>query len=111
MVNQHFTLNYPRPLLPSIIEVGGMHVSREAKPLEKEFKDFLNGAKDGAIYFSLGTNLRSDEMEPKYIKAFVEAFAELPQRVLWKWESETLPGQPKNLKVAPWMPQQEILGQ
>jgi len=110
MVNQHFALNYPRPLLPNIIEVGGMHVSRETKPLDKEFKDFLDGAKEGAIYFSMGSNLRSDQMAPEKVKAFVEAFAELPQRVLWKWEADTLPGQPKNLKVSSWMPQQEILG-
>jgi len=93
-----------------MIEVGGMHVSRETKPLDKEFKVFLDGAEDGAIYFSMGGNLRSDQMAPEKVKAFVEAFAVLPQRVLWKWEADTLPGQPKNLKVSSWMPQQEILG-
>jgi UDP:flavonoid glycosyltransferase YjiC (YdhE family) len=110
MINQHYTLNYPRPLLPNIVEVGGMHVSREVKPLDKDFKDFLDGAKDGAIYFSMGSNLKSELMPQEKVKAFVDAFAELKQRVIWKWEAETLPGQPKNLKVGSWMPQQEILG-
>ncbi|XP_059478485.1 UDP-glycosyltransferase UGT5-like [Neocloeon triangulifer] len=109
LVNQHFTLNYPRPLMPNIIEVGGMHVSREVKPLAKEFKDFLDGAKEGAIYFSMGSNLKSELMGDDRIKAFVQAFAELPQKVLWKWQSDSVPGQSKNVKVAAWMPQQEIL--
>lgn len=26
LVNNHFSLNYPKPLMPNIIEVGGMHV-------------------------------------------------------------------------------------
>ena len=111
LINQHFSLNYPRPLLPSIIEVGGMHVSREIKPLDKDFKDFIDGAKEGVIYFSMGSNLRSDQMAPEKIFAFAEAFAELPQRVIWKWNADTFPGEvPKNLKLAQWMPQQEILG-
>lgn len=26
LVNNHFSLNYPKPLMPNLIEVGGMHV-------------------------------------------------------------------------------------
>lgn len=110
LLNQHFTLNYPRPFLPNILEVGGMHVSREVNPLQNEYKNFIEGAKEGVVYFSMGSVLRSDLMAPEKIKAFVDAFSEIPQRVLWKWEAESLPGKPRNVKVAPWMPQQEILG-
>jgi UDP:flavonoid glycosyltransferase YjiC (YdhE family) len=110
LINQHFTLNYPRPMQPNILEVGGMHVSREIKPLAKDFKDFIDGAKEGVVYFSMGSNLRSDQMAPEKTKAFLEAFSEIPQRVVWKWEADSLPGKSANLKVAPWMPQQEILG-
>lgn len=35
-MNSHFTLNYPRPLLPDVIEVGGMHCG-PPKPLPKVF--------------------------------------------------------------------------
>jgi len=33
-MNSHFTLTYPRPLLPDVVEIGGMH-ARPAKPLPK----------------------------------------------------------------------------
>lgn len=33
-MNSHFTLTYPRPLLPDCVEVGGMH-ARSVKPLPK----------------------------------------------------------------------------
>lgn len=34
MMNSHFSLTYPRPLLPDVVEVGGMHTG-PAKPLPK----------------------------------------------------------------------------
>jgi glucuronosyltransferase len=76
----------------------------------QDLKNFLDKAKHGAIFFSLGTNVRSDKMSPEKVKAFLDAFSELPQRVLWKWESDTLPGQPKNVKLGKWLPQNDILG-
>ena len=43
--------------------------------------------------------------------AFLGAFSKLKQRVLWKWESDTLPGQPSNVKLGKWLPQSDILGE
>lgn len=40
---------------------------------------------------------------------FVDAFAELPYKVLWKYDSNELPGKPPNVKIFQWMPQQDIL--
>jgi hypothetical protein len=48
---------------------------------------------------------------PEYKKnAFLQVFSKLKQRVLWKWETDTLPGQPKNVKLGKWLPQSDILG-
>jgi len=41
--------------------------------------------------------------------ALLQAFSELPQRVLWKWEADTLPGKPKNVWTEKWCPQNDIL--
>lgn len=43
-------------------------------------------------------------------KVFVEAFGEIPQKVLWKYESENLGELPDNLKIGKWFPQRDILG-
>ena len=43
-------------------------------------------------------------------QAFLETFSKLKQRVLWKWETDSLPGQPSNVKVGKWLPQSDILG-
>ncbi len=43
-------------------------------------------------------------------QAFVRVFARLPQRVLWKWEKESQLQLPPNVKIANWLPQQDLLG-
>jgi glucuronosyltransferase len=71
----------------------------------------LDEAKDGFIFFSLGSNIRSDFLSNETQKALLAAFSELPQKVLWKFESDNLPGQPPNVRVGKWLPQSDILGQ
>jgi hypothetical protein len=57
----------------------------------------------------MGSMIRADTLPDDKREAFVQAFSELPQRVLWKWESDSMPGQPKNVKIAKWLPQFDIL--
>jgi glucuronosyltransferase len=76
----------------------------------QDLQEFLDKTKDGVIYFNLGSNVRSDHMPEEKMRAFIEAFSELPQKILWKWESDILPGQPPNVKPVKWLPQQDILG-
>jgi len=76
----------------------------------QDLQKFLDEAKDGVIYFSLGTNVRSELLPEEKRRAFIEAFSSLPQKILWKWDLAHLPGQPANVKIGKWLPQQDILG-
>lgn len=40
----------------------------------------------------------------------MDAFAELPYDVLWKFENDSLPNLPKNVFIKKWLPQQDVLG-
>jgi glucuronosyltransferase len=75
----------------------------------QDIEDYLNGAEHGVIYFNMGSMIRADTLPDDMRDAFLQAFSEMPQRVLWKWENSTLPGQPKNVKIAKWLPQFDIL--
>ncbi|KAH8243368.1 hypothetical protein KR032_006933 [Drosophila birchii] len=109
-VNQHFTLGSPRPYVPNMIEVGGLHIDKEPKPLSQELEDFIQGAGEaGVIYFSLGTNVRSKSLSQALRKILMDTFASLPQRVLWKFDEEQLPGKPSNVFISKWFSQQDIL--
>nr|CAD7199350.1 unnamed protein product [Timema douglasi] len=108
-LNNHFSYNFPRPYVPNIVEVGGFHV-KPAKKLPQDLQKFMDDAKEGVVYFSLGSNLQSSAL-PEYRKeAFLKAFSKLKQKVLWKFEADNLPGQPANVKIQKWLPQSDILG-
>lgn len=106
--NSH-SLDLVRPLAPFVVEVGATHC-RPAKPLPKDVEQFLTGSgRDGFIFFSLGSNVRSNELPPKKIAAFLGAFRRLKQNVLWKFESN-LPDLPPNVQIRKWVSQQDVLG-
>nr|CAD7597666.1 unnamed protein product [Timema genevievae] len=108
-VTTDFIFHSPRPNVPAVVQLSGLHIN-SPKPLPKDIKEFMDIAPEGVIYFSLGSNVRSDTMDAQKRQIFLEAFSELPgYHVLWKWESDSLPGQPKNVKLAKWMPQQDVL--
>ncbi|KAJ8894793.1 hypothetical protein PR048_000100 [Dryococelus australis] len=50
--------------------------------VDEGLQTFLDGAKDGAILFSLGSNLKSSLLPTHAVQSFLEAFAELPQRIV-----------------------------
>ncbi|CAB3360397.1 Hypothetical predicted protein [Cloeon dipterum] len=109
ILNSHPSLSYPKPLLPNVIEAGGMHIREDNETLPEDLKQFMDDAEHGVIYFSMGSTLKGNKMPRSKVDILVSAFAELPQRVIWKWESESLPGKPDNVKISEWLPQQAIL--
>jgi glucuronosyltransferase len=76
----------------------------------QDIQKFLDEGKDGATYFSLCSSGRTDNLPEEKRRVFLQAFSELPQKILWKWESDMLPGQPANVMIGKWLPQQDILG-
>lgn len=43
------------------------------------------------------------------LKAFIESFRRVKQKVLWKFEDETITNLPPNVMVRKWLPQSDIL--
>lgn len=109
-VNQHFSLSFPRPYVPNMIEVGGLHIDHKPAPLPKDIEEFIQGAGSaGVIYFSLGSNVKSKNLPEERRQMLLKTFASLPQRVLWKFEDDQLPGKPDNVFISKWFPQPDIL--
>ena len=109
LLNSHISLSYPKPQMPNMIEIGGFHV-QPPKQLPDDLQKYLDEAKHGVVYFSMGSNLQSKDMPDEIRNAILKTFSKLKQKVLWKWEDESLPGQPDNVKLGKWLPQQDILG-
>ncbi|KAK4876034.1 hypothetical protein RN001_012456 [Aquatica leii] len=109
LLNSQVSVNAPVPLVPNMIPVGGFHID-PPKELPKDLQDYLDGAKNGVIYFSMGSNLRSVDIEEHKLNAIVKVFKNLKQNILWKWENDTLPEPLENVMIKSWLPQGDILG-
>ncbi|XP_055623457.1 UDP-glycosyltransferase UGT5-like [Toxorhynchites rutilus septentrionalis] len=111
LVNSHPVINYPRPLVPNMVEIGGAHLRRfEESGLSEDLIGWLEAAKKGVIYFSLGANTKSMDLPANVRRAFTGAFGQLPGTlIIWKWENITLENHTTNVILGPWMPQQELL--
>ncbi|XP_064112820.1 UDP-glycosyltransferase UGT5-like isoform X6 [Macrobrachium nipponense] len=108
LLNSHFSIGLTVPVLPSQVEVGGMHC-RPPKPLPEDLDSWIEGAGSaGVIYFSLGSVTKGNTLPVKYRNMFIEAFSKLNQRILWKFETG-IEGIPENVMINHWFPQQDIL--
>ncbi|XP_054259226.1 UDP-glycosyltransferase UGT5-like isoform X2 [Macrosteles quadrilineatus] len=108
LVNTHSSMLRSRPMVPGFVEVGGIHI-RPQKVLDEELERFMDESSDGVLLFSMGSVIQSTSFPADKRHAIMDAFAELPVQVLMKWESDTLPGKPPNVKLSRWLPQRDIL--
>lgn len=108
LINHHFTTSSIRPLVANMIEIGGIHVD-PVKPLPNDIQEFLDSATEGVILFSMGSVIQGTQWQVDKREAFVKAFGNLKEKVLWKYENKTLPRKPDNVMISPWVPQRDIL--
>ncbi|KAJ8954680.1 hypothetical protein NQ318_011372 [Aromia moschata] len=105
--NYHVSISSPLPHVPCIIDIGGIHIRPWKLP--DDLQEFLDNAKEGVIYMSLGSNVNSKDLPLKSRTAILNTFSKLKLKVLWKWEDDVMPGQPPNVKIGKWLPQQDVL--
>uniref|UniRef100_G1MUB7 UDP-glucuronosyltransferase n=1 Tax=Meleagris gallopavo TaxID=9103 RepID=G1MUB7_MELGA len=101
-----FVLDYPRPLMPNIIVVGGINCAH--KQLSQEFEAIVNASGEhGIVVFSLGSMV--SEIPMKKAMEIADALGSVPQTVLWRYTGEVPPNLPKNVKLVKWLPQNDLL--
>ncbi|GAB0095399.1 hypothetical protein DMENIID0001_107800 [Sergentomyia squamirostris] len=108
-INEHFSVDYPRPLVPGVVEIGGLNIKINLDPLPQNIQEFMDGAEHGVIFFSLGSIYKSSFLPADKVDVILRVFGKLKQRVLFKWETETPPDKPDNVMMEAWLPQSEIL--
>lgn len=109
MTNTNPALGFIRPILPTTVQLGFLHI-KPPKPLpSSDLKTFLDNSKNGVIYMSLGSNVQSSEMNENVVNTFLNVFKTLPYNVVWKWEVDTMKNKPDNVFIQKWMPQADLL--
>ncbi|XP_050967289.1 UDP-glucuronosyltransferase 2A1-like [Labeo rohita] len=99
---------YPRPLLPNLKFVGGMHC-KPAKPLPNELEEFVQSSGDhGIVVFSLGSMMSNLTLERA--NTIASALGQIPQKVVWRYNGITPETLAPNTKLYDWIPQNDLLG-
>ncbi|XP_022164268.1 UDP-glucuronosyltransferase 2B17-like [Myzus persicae] len=106
-VNRHFVMEPASPIPSNVVEIGGIHL-KAAKKLPKDILEFIEQSPHGVVYFTFGSTVKMTSLPENTKKAFMDALAQIPQRVLWKYEDE-IENLPKNVMIKKWLPQREIL--
>lgn len=110
-VGHHFSQGAIRPLVPNLIEIGGIQIKNKPDPLPSKIVEFLRNTDDhGAILFSLGTNLNSADFAWDKLSSIINAFSSIKQKVIWKWDGNEIPSRtPENVLMEKWIPQDDLL--
>ncbi|XP_044755769.1 UDP-glucosyltransferase 2-like isoform X2 [Coccinella septempunctata] len=109
LLNRNPVFHKVMPVVPAVIELGGVRTLKTLQPLSVELKKFLDNSKNGVVYFSLGSNVLSSNLPEDLIEKYIKVFEQIPYNVLWKWETDKLPRQPKNVFIHKWLPQTSVL--
>ncbi|XP_008827709.1 UDP-glucuronosyltransferase 2B31-like isoform X2 [Nannospalax galili] len=108
LIRTYWDLEFPHPTLPNFDFVGGLHC-KPAKPLPKDMEDFVQSSGEhGVVVFSLGSmvgNLTEDRAN-----VIAAALAQIPQKVLWRFEGKKPDTLGSNTRLYPWIPQNDLLG-
>ncbi|XP_025834187.1 UDP-glucuronosyltransferase 1-10 isoform X6 [Agrilus planipennis] len=108
LTTHNFITSKPKPTVPALIEIGNVHLKKNVK-LPQDLQKELDKATNGVIYFSLGSNVKSANISSQLRNVIISSFAELPYTILWKWETDHLPGKPDNVITRKWLPQEAVL--
>ncbi|XP_050427336.1 UDP-glucosyltransferase 2-like [Adelges cooleyi] len=106
-VNSHLVIEPAKPTLPTVINIGGIHL-REPRAIPNDIRDFIENSPNGVVYFSFGSITAMSSLPEHVQKSFKLALGRLPQRILWKFETE-MEDKPENVMTRKWFPQRDIL--
>ncbi|XP_018359613.1 PREDICTED: UDP-glucuronosyltransferase 2B23-like [Trachymyrmex cornetzi] len=109
LVNRHPAFVHGKPEQPNVVYYYGSHIAKIPDALPKNVKQFLDDAKEGFIYVSLGSHVKWEELPNNTLEAFVDGFSTLPYKIVWKLSPDLLPKKYKNILTLQWFPQQSIL--
>ncbi|XP_060043802.1 UDP-glucuronosyltransferase 2B31-like [Erinaceus europaeus] len=108
LIRTYWDFEFPRPFLPNFEFIGGLHC-KPAKPLPKEMEQFVQSSgENGIVVFTLGSMVRN--MSEETANMIASGLAQIPQKVLWRFEGKKPDTLGKNTRLFKWLPQNDLLG-
>lgn len=108
LMRNDFVFEFPRPTMPNIVYIGGFQC-KPSKPLSAELEEFVQSSGDhGVIIMTLGTLV--GELPQDTAEEIAAAFAQLPQKVVWRYLGQKPANLGNNTLLVNWLPQNDLLG-
>uniref|UniRef100_A0A8C5KV89 UDP-glucuronosyltransferase n=1 Tax=Jaculus jaculus TaxID=51337 RepID=A0A8C5KV89_JACJA len=108
LVRTYWDLEFPYPALPNFEFIGGLHC-KPAEPLPKEMEDFVQSSgEDGIVVFTLGSMVSN--MTEERANVIASALAQVPQKVVWRFDGKKPDTLGSNTRLYKWIPQNDLLG-
>lgn len=103
-----FVFEFPRPTMPNVAYIGGFQC-KPSEPLSSELEKFVQSSGEhGFIVMSLGTLVKGLPVE--ITSEIAAAFAQIPQKVIWRHVGERPKNLGNNTLLVEWLPQNDLLG-
>ncbi|XP_014868311.1 PREDICTED: UDP-glucuronosyltransferase 2A2-like isoform X2 [Poecilia mexicana] len=108
LMRNDFTFEFPRPTMPNIVYMSGFQC-KPSKPLPKQLEEFVQSSGEhGVIVMTLGTLV--EKLPDDMAEDIAAAFAELPQKVIWRHKGKKPSSLGNNTLILDWLPQNDLLG-
>ncbi|KAI8510615.1 UDP-glucuronosyltransferase 2A1 [Branchiostoma belcheri] len=96
------------PRMPNMVDVGGIN-SKAAKSISEDLELFMQSSGSaGVVVVSFGSQAKT--INPERAEVMAAAFAQLRQKVVWRYTGEKPAGLGNNTKLMSWLPQNDLLG-
>lgn len=107
LMRNNFIFEFPRPTMPNIVYMGGFQC-KTPKPLPADLEEFVQSSgKHGVIIMTLGTLV--GELPQDIAEEIAAAFAQLPQKVVWRYVGQKPTSLSNNTLLVDWLPQNDLL--
>ncbi|KAG9341912.1 hypothetical protein JZ751_018229 [Albula glossodonta] len=103
-----FVFEFPRPTMPNVVYMGGFQC-KPSKPLPQHLEEFVQSSGEhGVIIMSMGAFV--GQLPHDVTEEIAAAFAQLPQKIIWRHTGKRPDTLGNNTLLVNWMPQNDLLG-
>lgn len=108
LISSDFALEFPRPL-GSHVKIVGPILPEPPKPLSPETESFITqGSEKDLVLVSFGTVISNFKSE--FVETISQGLAKIPAKVIWKLKRQHMQNISQNIRIVPWMRQNDLLG-
>lgn len=108
LMRNDFIFEFPRPTMPNVVYISGFQC-KPSRPLPADLEEFVQSSGDhGIVIMTLGTLIGKLPLDIS--EEIAAAFAQLPQKVIWRYTGERPTNLGNNTLLVDWLPQNDLLG-